>query len=87
MSRLQGAGSKPAPDEYDDGFDFVPATKDGHKARLSIQGPSGSGKTWTGLQAAAEFADGQEFGVIDTERRAASLYIVDLGIPFKTLAM
>lgn len=88
MSRLQGASSQPASNEYDDGpFDFVPATKDGHMARLSIQGPSGSGKTWTGLQAAAEFSGGQEFGVIDTERRAASLYINDLGIPFKTLAM
>ena len=80
---------KPTPaDEYDEGsFDFLPATKDGHMARLSIQGPSGCGKTWTGLQAAAGLAEGREFAVIDTERRAASLYIDDLGVAFKTLAM
>lgn len=88
MSRLQGANNRATDNEYDDGaFDFLPATKDGHKARLSLQGPSGSGKTWTGLQIAAGLSEGREFGVIDTERRAASLYINDLGIPFKTLAM
>lgn len=88
MSRLQGASSRPAADEYDDGpFEFRPATKDGHKARLSIQGPSGSGKTWTGLQVAAGFAEGRKFAVIDTERGAASLYLDDIRVPFDTLPM
>ncbi|MGW7329693.1 AAA family ATPase [Streptomyces sp. NPDC054840] len=74
--------------EYDDGpYEFRPATKDGHKARLSIQGPSGSGKTWTGLKIAAGFAEGRRFAVIDTERGAASLYLDDIRTPFDTLPM
>ncbi|MCX4801732.1 ATP-binding protein [Streptomyces sp. NBC_01214] len=88
MSRLQGNSSQPAGNEYDDGpFAFRPATKDGHKARLSIQGPSGSGKTWTGLQAAAGFAEGKRFAVIDTERGAAALYVNDIDAEFDTLPM
>lgn len=78
----------PAVDEYDDApFTFRPATKDGHKARLSIQGPSGSGKTYTGLQAASGLAEGRRFAVIDTERGAASLYLDDIKVPFDTLPM
>ncbi|MFE2324649.1 AAA family ATPase [Streptomyces sp. NPDC059385] len=74
--------------EFDEGaFAFRPATKDGHKARLSIQGPSGSGKTWTGLQVAAGLAEGRRFAVIDTERGAASLYLDDIRVPFDTLPM
>lgn len=88
MSRLQGANSRPPADEYDDApFEFRPASKDGQKARLSLQGPSGSGKTWTGLQAAAGFAEGRKFAVIDTERGAASLYLDDIQAPFDTLPM
>ncbi|WP_327307946.1 AAA family ATPase [Streptomyces sp. NBC_01298] len=75
-------------DEYDDGpFTFRPATKDGHKARLSIQGPSGSGKTYTGLQISDGLAEGRRFAVIDTERGAASLYLDDIKAPFDTLPM
>ncbi|MFD6180113.1 AAA family ATPase [Streptomyces goshikiensis] len=88
MSRLQGASGQAASNEYDDGpFAFRPATKNGHKARLSIQGPSGSGKTWTGLQAAAGFAEGRRFAVIDTERGAAALYVDDIDAEFDTLPM
>ncbi|MFD8949408.1 AAA family ATPase [Streptomyces xanthophaeus] len=88
MSRLQGNSGQAASNEYDDGpFVFRPATKDGHKARLSIQGPSSCGKTWTGLKAAAGFAEGKRFAVIDTERRAASLYLDDIEAEFDTLPM
>ncbi|WP_327738405.1 ATP-binding protein [Streptomyces nojiriensis] len=88
MSRLQGPSGHPVGNDYDDApFEFQPATKDGHKARLSLQGPSGAGKTWTGLQIADGLAEGQRFAVIDTERRAASLYLGDLGIQFDTLPM
>lgn len=88
MSRLQGANRQPASDEYDDApFVFQPASKDGHKARLSIQGPSGSGKTWTGLKIAAGLAEGQRFAVIDTERGAAALYVNDIDAQFDTLPM
>jgi hypothetical protein len=78
-----------AADEYDNGpFAFRPASKDGQRARLSLQGPSGSGKTWTGLSIAAGFAEGERFAVIDTERGAASLYIDDIpGAHFDTLPM
>ncbi|MFD6361353.1 AAA family ATPase [Streptomyces roseolus] len=69
----------PAVDEYDNGpVTFRPASKDGQKARLSLQGPSGAGKTWTGLQIASGFAEGQRFAVIDTERNAATLYVNDI---------
>jgi hypothetical protein len=88
MSRLQGNSGQPASNEYDDGpFVFRPATKDGHKARLSIQGPSGSGKTWTGLQIAVGLAEGKRFAVIDTERGAAALYVNDIDAQFDTLPM
>jgi hypothetical protein len=89
MSRLQGSAGQQAPsNEYDDGpFVFRPATKDGHKARLSIQGPSGSGKTWTGLQIADGLAEGKRFAVIDTERGAAALYVNDIDAQFDTLPM
>lgn len=88
MSRLQGSSGQAADNEYDDGpFVFRPATKDGHKARLSIQGPSGSGKTWTGLQIAAGLAEGRRFAVIDTERGAAALYVNDIDAQFDTLPM
>ncbi|MFD3535349.1 AAA family ATPase [Streptomyces sp. NPDC058664] len=78
----------PAADEYDDGpVTFRPASKDGQKARLSLQGPSGSGKTWTGLFAAAGFAEGERFAVIDTERGASGLYVTEVGAPFDVLPM
>jgi hypothetical protein len=52
-----GRKQQPQTDEYDDNlFTFRPATKDGAKARISIQGPSGSGKTWTGLSIASGLA-------------------------------
>ncbi|MCY0959930.1 AAA family ATPase [Streptomyces sp. H27-H5] len=88
MPRLQGASHQPAANEYDDApFEFRPASKDGQKARLSIQGPSGSGKTFTGLKASAGFAEGKRFAVIDTERGAAALYINDIDAQFDTLPM
>lgn len=75
-------------DQYDDApFTFRPATKDGFTATVAIQGPSGSGKTWTGLSIASGLAEGQRFGVIDTERRAASLYMRDIDATFDTLPM
>lgn len=78
----------PQGDEYDDGeFVFRPATKDGFTATVAIQGPSGSGKTWTGLSVASGLAEGQRFAVIDTERRAASLYMRDIDATFDTLPM
>ncbi|MER7813712.1 AAA family ATPase [Streptomyces sp. NPDC006798] len=94
MSKLPApthVGRRPAPatpSEFDDGpFVFRPATKDGAKARVSIQGPSGSGKTWTGLSLASGLAEGQRFAVIDTERGAAALYVNDLDAQFDTLPM
>lgn len=90
MSRLQGHSGQPVSNqnEYDDGpFVFRPASKDGHKARLSLQGPSGSGKTWTGLQIADGLAEGKRFAVIDTERGAAALYVNDIDAQFDTLPM
>ncbi|MHC3450839.1 ATP-binding protein [Streptomyces prasinus] len=79
---------QPQTNEYDDGpFTFRPATKDGAKARVSIQGVSGSGKTWTSLSLAHGLAEGQKFAVIDTERGAASLYIGERGIQFDVLQM
>ncbi|MET9727712.1 AAA family ATPase [Streptomyces zaomyceticus] len=78
----------PAADEYERGpVTFRPASKDGQKARLSIQGPSGSGKTWTGLHATAGFAEGERFAVIDTERGAAALYVNEIAAEFDTLPM
>lgn len=75
-------------DEYDDGpVTFRPASKDGQKARLSLQGPSGSGKTWTGLFTAAGFAEGERFAVIDTERNAATLYVNDIDAEFDHFPM
>ncbi|MEU3529185.1 ATP-binding protein [Streptomyces sp. NPDC038707] len=68
-------------------FTFRPASKAGRKARLSIQGMSGSGKTWTGLSIAHGLSEGQKFGVIDTERGAASLYAGHRGLQFDTLPM
>ncbi|WP_346162216.1 ATP-binding protein [Streptomyces bangladeshensis] len=68
-------------------FAFRPASKAGRKARLSIQGMSGSGKTWTGLSIAHGLSEGQKFGVIDTERGAASLYAGHRGLQFDTLPM
>lgn len=83
-----GRQQQPQTNEYDDGpFTFRPATKDGFKARLSIQGVSGSGKTWTGLSVASGLAEGQRFAVIDTERGAAALYVNDLDVTFDTLPM
>jgi hypothetical protein len=75
-------------DEYDDGpVTFRPATKDGQKARLSLQGPSGSGKTFTGLSIASGLAEGKRFAVIDTERNAASLYVNEIEGQFDTVPM
>lgn len=83
-----GRQQQPQTNEYDDApFTFRPATKDGFKARLSIQGVSGSGKTWTGLSVASGLAEGQRFAVIDTERGAAALYVNDLDVTFDTLPM
>lgn len=79
---------QPQTDEYDDGpVVFRPASKDGQKARLSLQGPSGCGKTWTGLSIAGGFAEGERFAVIDTERNAATLYVNDLGVEFDHFPM
>lgn len=76
------------PDEYDDGpVVFRPASKDGQKARLSLQGPSGCGKTWTGLSIAGGLAEGERFAVIDTERNAATLYVNDLPFEFDHFPM
>ncbi|CCA55371.1 MULTISPECIES: AAA family ATPase [Streptomyces] len=86
--RRAQAPQAPAVDEYDDGpATFRPASKDGHYARLSIQGPSGSGKTWTGLHAAAGFAEGERFAVVDTERGASGLYVNEVGAPYDVLPM
>ncbi|MFJ3812231.1 AAA family ATPase [Streptomyces sp. NPDC090073] len=75
-------------DEYDDGpIVFRPASKDGQKARLSIQGPSGCGKTWTGLSISGGLAEGERFAVIDTERNAATLYVNDLPVEFDHFPM
>ena len=75
-------------DEYDDGpVVFRPASKDGQKARLSLQGPAGCGKTWTGLSIAGGFAEGKRFAVIDTERNAATLYVNDLPVEFDHFPM
>lgn len=83
-----GRPATPQTDEYDDApFTFRPATKDGFKATVSVQGPSGSGKTWTGLSIASGLAEGERFAVIDTERRAASLYVNDVDAAFDTLPM
>lgn len=85
---LRTGRQQPQTNEYDDGpFTFRPATKDGAKARVSIQGVSGSGKTWTSLALAHGLAEGQRFAVIDTERGAASLYIGERGIQFDVLQM
>jgi hypothetical protein len=79
---------QPQADEYDDGPVVIrPASKDGQKARLSIQGPSGCGKTWTGLSIAGGFAEGERFAVIDTERNAATLYVNDLPVEFDHFPM
>ena len=66
---------------------FRPANKASRKARISIQGVSGSGKTKTGLSIAWGLAEGERFGVIDTERGASSLYAGDNGIQFDVLQM
>lgn len=56
-------------------FAFAPATKQALKARIAIEGVSGAGKTWTALTIARGLVgpDGR-IGLIDTERRKASLY-------------
>jgi hypothetical protein len=88
MTQRPTQQSPAQPNDYDDGaFVFRPATKDGAKARISIQGVSGSGKTWTGLSIASGLAEGQRFAVIDTERGAAALYVNDLDAAFDTLPM
>ncbi|MFE6785138.1 ATP-binding protein [Streptomyces sp. NPDC057680] len=71
----------------EDAVGFRPANKAGRKARISIQGVSGSGKTKTGLSIAWGLAEGERFGVIDTEHGAASLYAGDHGIQFDVLQM
>lgn len=53
---------------------FTDATKSQHKLRVALDGPTGSGKTLTALIIARVLAGDQPFGVIDTERGAASLY-------------
>jgi len=85
---VRTARQQPKTDEYDDGpIVFRPASKDGQKARLSLQGPSGCGKTWTGLSITGGFAEGERFAVIDTERNAATLYVNDLPIEFDHFPM
>lgn len=81
------SGTSVQDDFAEDEFVFRPATKDGAKARVSIQGVSGSGKTWTGLSVASGLAEGRRFAVIDTERGAAALYVNDLDAAFDTLPM
>jgi hypothetical protein len=51
---------------------FHAAKKTATPARIAIAGPAGSGKTYTALALAAGF--GGSVGVIDTNRRTASLY-------------
>jgi hypothetical protein len=85
---VRTARPQPQADEYDDGpVIFRPASKDGQKARLSLQGPSGCGKTWTGLSIAGGLAEGERFAVIDTERNAATLYVNDLSVEFDHFPM
>lgn len=50
---------------------FVPATRQGRKARIALIGPSGSGKTYTALGIASAFG---KVAVMDTENGSASLY-------------
>lgn len=68
-------------------FTFLPASKAGRMARVSIQGLSGSGKTWTGLGICQGLSGGRKFAVIDTEKGAASLYAGIGGIQFDSLSM
>src|SRR3954471_18415056 len=57
------------------GFEFVPATKAGSKARIALLGTAGSGKTYTALRIAAGLDRGEtRLGLIDTDREAARKY-------------
>lgn len=57
---------------------FVKATREARKARIAIAGASGSGKTYQALELAQGLVDennpGPGIGVLDTEKRSASLY-------------
>jgi hypothetical protein len=66
-------------------FTFVPATKEGVKARIAFAGPSGSGKTYTALVTARALAGTGQIAVIDTERESAKLYADEF--TFNTLNM
>ncbi|MFD3568495.1 ATP-binding protein [Streptomyces sp. NPDC058667] len=84
---VRRAQAQPQPAAAENAAGFRPASKNGRKARISIQGVSGSGKTKTGLSIAWGLAEGERFGVIDTEHGAASLYAGDHGIQFDVLQM
>jgi hypothetical protein len=51
---------------------FAPAAKHRAKLRIAVVGPSGSGKTYSALRLATGI--GGKIGLVDTERKSASLY-------------
>lgn len=56
-------------------FQFVPATKEGSKARIALTGVAGAGKTYSALSIAAGLDRGDgSLAVVDTERRSARKY-------------
>lgn len=52
----------------------LPAEREARAARLLLSGPPGCGLTYTSLVAAHRLAGGDQFLVIDTERRSALVY-------------
>ena len=58
---------------------FAPAKRRSAKLRLALSGVSGSGKTYTSIQIAKLL--GTKVGVIDSERKSASLYARPEGAP------
>lgn len=57
-------------------FQFVPATKQGSRARIALNGTAGAGKTWTALEIAKGLLipDDARVGLIDTDRGSARKY-------------
>lgn len=73
------------------GFVIKKAERHQARLRLGLCGPSGSGKTYSALKLAKGLVDGTEgkIGLIDTERKSASLYadvadfdVIDLAPPY-----